>query len=187
MAAIARQPAYQRNPRELIWERIVQWMLERLRDFYDFFQGSGVGRIVVIVLFSALVLLALARFFIAYRDERALQSRSVASGNLRPGVDYLREAERLAASGDYAGAAHLLFTALLDSFSRRGEVRIHASKTTGDYARELRRSKSPSTAGFHAFRTHYDRLVYRDVRIGEGDYRKLYESAAPLLELRKAA
>lgn len=187
VAAIASQARYRRSPTSTLWADIMRWMYDLLSDFYRFFAGSGIGRTIVYILAGVLAVLVLARVFIAYRDERMLKSRPFARRGAGTAVDYLREAERLAAVGNYTAAGHALFAALLDTLSARGEVRLHSSKTTGDYQRELRRRQSASAPGFQRFRSLYDRLVYRDARIDEQHYQALYQAALPLLNVRKAA
>lgn len=186
VAAIASQAKYRRSPTSTLWSEVIQWVMDRINEFYRFFAGSGVGRTVVYILAAILVLVMVARIFIAYRDERMLKSRTLVRRDGRSVIDYLKEAERFAAAGNYTAAGHALFAALLDTLAARGEVRVHSSKTTGDYHRELRRKQSASAPKFQQFRSIYDRLVYRDARIDEQHYRALYEAAIPLLD-RKAA
>ena len=43
------------------------------------------------------------------------------------------------ADGNFNAASHALYAALLERIARSGAVALHASKTGGDYWRELRR------------------------------------------------
>lgn len=187
VATIARQPAYQQSAGETLWGRFVEWVGSILRWLFELFAGSGGGRVVVTALFVLLVLVVVARIAINLRDDRSgarARRRAVAR---RSGRDLLAEAERYAQAGDFTMAAHALCAALLDAYAARGEVRLHASKTTGDYARELRRRLAPTAPAFQVFRLHYDRMVYGTARIAEADYRSLVTAAQPLLELDRAA
>jgi hypothetical protein len=78
-------------------------------------------------------------------------------------------------------AAHYLCIASLAASARRGEVTLHPAKTTGDYARELRRRGAPSERAFQAFRARYDRVVYDLQHCSAEEYARLIEAARPLL------
>ncbi|MFN0097349.1 MAG: DUF4129 domain-containing protein [Gemmatimonadaceae bacterium] len=97
------------------------------------------------------------------------------------------EAERLAASGDHLAAAQSLCAALLGACARRGEVVLHQSKTTGDYAREMRRRNAPSLSAFQRFRARYDRVIYDAQACDAAEYAALLSAATPLLQLERAA
>jgi hypothetical protein len=99
----------------------------------------------------------------------------------------MAEAERLAAAGDYVAAAHALCGALLDSYAARGEIRLHRSKTTGDYARELRRRQAPQASAFQTFRRRYDRMVYGSITIDGAEYQELASLARTQLSGQRAA
>lgn len=69
-------------------------------------------------------------------------------------------ARQLAAEGRYTEAAHALYLALLARVAARVPLRLHASKTAGDYARELRKI-APSVFGpFREFARSYEVVVY---------------------------
>ena len=69
-------------------------------------------------------------------------------------------AQRLAAEGRYTEAAHALYGALLARVAARVTLRLHPSKTAGDYARELRRA-APSIYGpFREFARSYEVVIY---------------------------
>ena len=69
-------------------------------------------------------------------------------------------ARRAADAGDYAGACHLLYAAVLDRMAKVDGLRLHPSKTSGDYWRELRRRGSPAGDDFRLFARRFDRAVY---------------------------
>ena len=182
VAAIASQAAYRRSLGTTLMNRLLAWIFRLIRDFFDLFSGSGVGRAVTYTLLALLVLLVIARFVAA---ARAAQEERSHAGIRRARVrasDPWGDAERLAASGRYTEGAHALFAALLTGFAARGEVRLHASKTAGDYARELRRRGSPRERAFQVFRSRYDRIIYGEGECGTDDYAELLREARPLLE-----
>jgi hypothetical protein len=77
-----------------------------------------------------------------------------------PSGDLAADAERLAAEGRFSEAAQTLYRALVESLGRRGQLRPHEGKTTGDYARELRAAGSPGLARFRTFSRRYDRVLF---------------------------
>ena len=133
------------------------------------------------------VLLALARLLIAAqaRDDACgpLRRRTRASGAEDPFV----MAERLAAEGKYEEAAHALYRGVLLAMARQERLRLDPSKTSGDYARELRARGSASYQPFRAFGRRFDIAVFGhgvcDARLIE-DLRML---AQPLTGRARAA
>jgi hypothetical protein len=69
-------------------------------------------------------------------------------------------AQRLAADGNYTDAAHALYQGLLLLLARYDHLRLHESKTVGDYARELRQRSSQRFAPFRDFARTYEVVVY---------------------------
>lgn len=99
-----------------------------------------------------------------------------------PAADAWTDAERLARAGEFTAAAHALYGALLARLAAGGEVRVHPSKTAGDYARELRRRASRAQPAFQAFRARYDRVIYGTGRCSADEFAALLLDARPLLE-----
>ena len=187
VTAIASQAAYRRSISESLMNRLLSWLGRVITDFFDFFRGSGTGRVFTYVLLGLLVLLVIARFLVAVRANR--DERLLAGGRRHRArvSNPWGDAERLAGEGRYTEAAHALFAALLAAFAARGEVRLHSSKTAGDYLRELRRRGSPGERGFQAFRSRYDRIIYGVGECSTDDYASLLRDALPLLAERSAA
>jgi hypothetical protein len=187
VAAIARQPEYQRALTQSLWDRVARWLIDRVVELFQLVDGTGYGRAVTIAALMLVVGLILVRVAIGISAERALRGepggRRVAAG----GTAMLSDAERLAAGGDHTAAAHVLFAALLAACAARGEIRLHPSKTTGDYARELRRRNAASLRPFQAFRSRYDRVIYGDLRCSADDYAMLLREARALISREQAA
>ena len=75
-------------------------------------------------------------------------------------------AQRLAAQGRFTEAAHALYGALLARVAARVPLRLHPSKTAGDYARDLRGSAPTVFGPFREFARSYEIVIYG---IGECD------------------
>ncbi len=131
------------------------------------------------VLFAALV--AGRMMLTARRAAHAGERLSRRRGAERT-LDPWRDAQDLAAAGEFTEAAHALYRALLLRLSARGVVRLHPSKTAGDYARELRRRNVADQAPFQAFRVRYDRLIYGAGSCGADDYAALLHEARPIMD-----
>jgi Domain of unknown function (DUF4129) len=183
LAAIARQPAYRRVLTTTLGERVLDWLLRLwLRVFAPVVERLDLTSVGV-VLIAFVLALAVAR---AVAVRRAADREAVAGRAGRPGAaaagDPWLDAERLAAGGEYTPAARALYAALLSRLAGRGDLRLHPSKTAGDYARELRRRASPAHAGFQSFRLRYDRVIYGAGACTASDYAALLHDAGPVLE-----
>jgi hypothetical protein len=180
VAAIAREDAYQRSLGTSLWRRIWQTVSGWLDALFARFDGSGFGRYVTIALISLLVALIVARIVIVVLSARELGNPASRPASARA-RDARAEAEGLAAAGRFTEAAHALLLALLTTLADRGEVRLHESKTTGEYARELDRNQSPLRAAFRSFRRRYDRVIYGVGECTADDFAALRRDAEPAL------
>lgn len=98
------------------------------------------------------------------------------------GGDPWAEAQRLAAKGNYTEAAHALYRALLEGIAGREQLRLHSSKTVGDYARDLRRRSSILFAPFREFARSYELVVYGLGTCDRARYDRLYTLATSMVE-----
>jgi hypothetical protein len=160
--------------------RLVMKLLEAL-------SGIPGGKATVLTVIAVILLLILARLFLAtdWGEDVLLRRRRAGIGGTR--VDPWVESERLAASGDYMGATHALYQAVLRRLSASERVRIHASKTAGDYVAELRRRGSPLTAYFQRFGRRFDRIVFGTGVCTAEDFADLRADALAIPERQAAA
>jgi Domain of unknown function (DUF4129) len=161
VAAIVRQPAYRRDVGSTLFDRMMQWLWSWYERFVAALGGVPHGRFIATAAAVLVVLLVLARFAYAARLRAGSTGGSdIAGAIVRRGGDPWHAAQRLAAEGQYTEAAHELYRATLALLASHGFVRLHESKTTGDYARELRRRDVPAYAPFRQFGARYDRIIY---------------------------
>jgi hypothetical protein len=187
VAAIARGIDYRRSIRQSLLDRFFLWLLEGIAHLVRFLRQSPLSRPFGYVVIALIVLGLVARLIVAVqaRDEERgpLRRRTRASGTEDPFV----VAERLAAEGRYEEAAHALYHGVLVALARQDRLRLDASKTSGDYARELRTRGSASYQPFRAFGRRFDIAVFGhgscDARLID-DLRAL---AQPLLARARAA
>jgi hypothetical protein len=190
VAAIAKQPAYRRDVGTTLLDRLLQWLGDLYVRAMQALGGLPHGRLVATVAAALVVVLVLAR--IAYAARLRAPLRESAAGGRRAGrggsaIDPWRDAEQLAANGRFTEAAHALYRAAVTMLAARGLVRPHESKTSGDYARELRRRGSPSYTPFRRFGARYDRIIYGAGVCSAADYRALLDDARSLTPVERAA
>lgn len=99
----------------------------------------------------------------------------------RSGRDPWQVAQELAARGEFTDAAHALYAALLETAARRQEVRLHPSKTVGDYVRELRAHSSSLFGRFRDFARSYETVIYGLGACDEERFVRLRALAIPIV------
>src|SRR5258705_7522866 len=180
--AVVRGAAFRRSLQSSLAERLVRWIGEWMGRVFHFLDGKASARAIAIGLAATLVLLVVARFVLAARarDDDAFSAGRGARA--RAGEDPWRAADRLAADGRFEEAAHALLRGVLASLAQTERVRLDPSKTSGDYARELRVRGSASWEAFRAFGRRFDVAVYGhggcDAAL-VGDLRRLAMPFAP--------
>jgi len=185
VAAIVKQSAYRRDVGSTLLDRILQWIGELYTRFVDALGVVPHGRAIATAATVAVVLLILARLFYASRL-RGVGAMHRGAGRARgtASADPWREAEALSSAGHYTEAAHLLYRATLAWLASKGLVRLHDSKTSGDYARELRRKGDIAYAAFRRFGNRYDRIIYGSGVCDAAAYRALLEDAQAVAAIR---
>lgn len=182
VAAIARQAAYHRSYTSSVYGRLIRWLTDLWTRILSPLYHLPKLRTIVLLLAGLFVVVLVVRMILSARaagaDER--RARGAAAGEALP--DPWRQADGLASAGQFTAAAHALYEALLARLSARGVVRLHPSKTAGDYARELGRRRAAEHPPFELFRRRYDRLIYGTGACSAEDYAALLQDARPLLE-----
>jgi hypothetical protein len=160
VAAIARGIDYRRSLRQSVLDRLFLWLAEAIAHLVRFIRQSPVSRPLGYAVLGLIVLGVVARLFIAAqaRDEAGgpRRTRTRATGSEDPFV----VAERLAGEARYEEAAHALYHGVLLALTRSERLRLDPSKTSGDYARELRARSAGSYQDFRAFARRFDIAVF---------------------------
>ena len=171
IAAVFRAREYGDSTRWTVLRRLGQWW----RDLWDAIAdllapvGDAAGQsplvkgllLVILTTIVGLVVGRIAHALYARRDRGARGWRGgLAPARSRGGRDPWVIAQEAAARGDFTAAAHALYQALLEAVARRGEVRLHESKTLGDYVRELRARSSALFGRFRDFARAYETVIY---------------------------
>lgn len=173
-----------------LWNRFWEWIGRELGSFFSWLAPAffALRRSpplfwAVLIAISLLTAAVVARWLYLWRARTALRI-SGAGWELQRGAsrgDAWSAAQQLAARGDYTAAAHALYAALLDAGARQDQLKLHPSKTAGDYVREVRRRSSPIFPGFRDFARAYEFVIYG---LGECDrdrYERLLSIALPIV------
>jgi len=160
VAAIARGLEYRRSFRQSFLDRALLWLgegIERLVAFIRHLPSSrAIGLTILGIIVGAILLRLVIAAFAREEGRGRLRSRRGAAA----GEDPFATAARLAAEGRYEDAAHALYHGVLLSLARSDRLRLDPSKTSGDYARELRARGSSSLQPFRAFSRRFDVAVF---------------------------
>jgi hypothetical protein len=186
VAALLRDPDYRRSFWGSLLGRFVTETLAFINWLFETARRIPGGRNTVIVVVAIIVLLILARLFVAGEWDSALprsRMRSLHATRMDPWSD----AQALAEAGDYMGAAHALYQGVLRRLAHSERLRLHPSKTPGDYVRELRRRGSPQVESFRAFGRRFDRVVFGAGVCTRGDFEALLADAMAIPQRQEAA
>lgn len=178
--------SYARSVRSSLVGRAWRWLDESLRQLFGEVRDLPNARTIAVVAVVAIAALIVAR--IAYASRLGVEDLDPArrrTGAAR--ATRLDDADRLAAAGEYLEAAHALYRAVLEVLARREGLRLHASKTSGDYLRELRRRGSPTQRPFAQFRHRYDRLVFGYAVCDAAAWQVLRAEAGDVMRREQAA
>ena len=184
VAAIVRHEGYSRSLRESLVERFFRWLGQMFEWLDQSLKGTRYGRGIAIGMAAVLALLVIGRLVYAarLRSESERYRRGERRGTASTS-DAWSEAEQLAAEGRFTEAAHALYRATLALLARRAHLRLHPSKTTGDYLRELGARGSPAHSAFRQFGRRYDRIIYGHGSCDAESYASLLADATELLAL----
>lgn len=145
------------------------------------------GKTTVLTVIAIILVLILGRLFLAAEWGEELYFRRKRTGGSVTRIDPWTDAQRLAASGDYMGAAHSLYQAVIRRLAASERIRVHASKTSGDYVRELRRRGSPLTLSFQRFGRRFDRIVFGKGACTAEDFESLRNDALAIPDRQAVA
>jgi hypothetical protein len=186
VAAIAQQRIYAPARQSLVG-RLMRYLFERIAEALDLIRGSPDARVLVITALVAIAVVIVARVVVGRRADAARNARRGVARIGAGGPEAWSLARELAAAGDYTGACHALYAAVLDALAREGALKRHSSKTSGDYVRELRQRGSPRDREFREFAGDFDRVIY-GLGVAEAeDYSRLTSAAERTVRATAAA
>lgn len=188
VAALLQDRAYHRS----FWASILGRALTAIGNFFewlaDLLRGLPGGERTVLVIMAIIAALIIARIVIAarWRQEGARGGALGRSGRVTR-LDPWAEAQALAAAGNHTAAAHALYQAVLRRLAETERLRVHRSKTSGDYVRELRRRGSPLAGPFQAFGRRFDRVMFGVGVCSPAEFDALLRDASAIPDRQVAA
>lgn len=180
IARIVQERGYQRSLTSTLFSRLWSWFWDLVGRLFREATASRGTYIIALSLLALLVAAAVARAVITAR------ARRLAAGRDSPPAtagEILAQARALAVQGAFAEAAHRLHAAVVTQLADGRHVRLHPSKTVGDYWRELRAGGDPLAAAYLAYSRTYEIVVYGDGRCDAARYARLEQLAEPMLPL----
>ena len=185
VAAIISQRPYQRSVRSTLFDRVLEWIAALIRRLFSQISEVPNAKWVLLTLAIVVVLAIAARIFL--NSEAEERRRRARAGAIHGGADPWVDAERLAGSGDFTQAAHLLYRAVTERLAAAELIRLHPSKTSGDYARELRVRGALQHAEFRQFGRRYDRVLFGTGECDAETYASLREQASRIIRAEARA
>ena len=185
--AVLRDPVFHRSLRRSIADRILVWLADWLNRLSKVVRELPSMRTLAMLFAAALVLFVVVRFLMAASAQRMEADRRSARRGTSAGTDPWQSADELLAMGNFEDAAHALYRGVVVSVASRERLRIDPSKTSGDYARELRRRSSSMLPSFVAFAHRFEALVYGHVPPDATAVAQLRELATPFRSRSRAA
>lgn len=173
-----------------LWQTLWHWFLDQLIRLFDYLGAryehlrASPGTFWLLVgIVAALVLAIVGRAVMLWQLRRTDVARGMIWGAMGGAHDEdpWAAAQTLAASGDYTSAAHALYAAMLESAARQQEIRLHPSKTVGDYVRELRTRSSSMFGRFREFGRSYEVVIYGIGTCDAERYQHLHALAMPVV------
>ena len=184
IAEVFRQPGYDRGLRETVLDRILTWIADAWRRLTGGLEGSREVQWLALGILVLTVLAVIARALYVAHESRIARAEAPGGRGVRTAGgagDPWSHAQSLAAAGRYTEAAHALYAAILDAIARRERVRLHPSKTVGDYGRELRRRSSALFPRYRDFARLYEVVVYGLGTCDAARYERLHALAVEIV------
>lgn len=180
---ILRRPEF-RDDRS-IYDRITEWLSERLSEFLSTLTGGGRGAFIAWGLF--LIALAAIAYLVwrIVRDGGARVDRRVASG---PSVTvqhagqgaaaWRAEADAHAAAGRWRDAVRCRWRAMVADLVERRTIDEVPGTTSGEYRRLVAAAAPGAAEPFAAGTDVFDRAWYGGIDVGAADHEAVREAAA---------
>jgi len=187
IAAIARGLEYRRSLRQSFLDRLFLWLGQAIERLISFIRHLPSSRAIGLTILGLVVAAIVARLVIAALAREESDGRVRRRRGPGMGEDPFVAAERFASEGRYEDAAHALYHGVLLSLVRTDRVRLDPSKTSGDYARDLRALGSSSYRPFRDFSRRFDVAVFGHGGCDAALIDDLRRLAAPFVPRARAA
>ncbi|MEO7771084.1 MAG: DUF4129 domain-containing protein [Gemmatimonadaceae bacterium] len=167
-------------------DSIIMWLNEWFERIMRHVGSAPSLRDIALVFTAGLVLFAIVRVGIAAREGESDARRPMRRSALAQDDPWLA-ADALVRDGRFEEAAHALYRGVILTISRVERIRLDPARTSGDYARELRRRSASSLAPFREFTRRFDAAVYGHEGCSEATLRELAALSLPFRPVARAA
>lgn len=170
-------PKFDEPPKSVL-ERVLEWIAEQLDKipFPDFgAPGGGGGEVIgwiFIFLLAVLAAFLLSKTRLSRRRRQDEPDFLVDTEVVRSQHEWVSEAERYEAEGQWKQALRCRFRALVGALVDRGVVRDIPGRTTGEYRVEVSRNVPRVACSFAGAADLFDRAWYGDEPTGEDENRR---------------
>ena len=172
---ILARPEFQEPPRSL-YQRVLDWIGDRLADAIGALISGGTGAVVAWVLLAVVVgVVGLLIVKAVQRDRRRRDGADdgpaigVTTDERRPAEAWSAEAERLEAEGRWREALRCRYRALVATLARTGVVEEVPGRTAGEYRTLVTRTKPPVAEPFAGATDLFERAWYGSEDTGPDD------------------
>lgn len=179
ISRIVLERGYRENVTNTLLSRIWDWVTRAISDLFTQAAGSRGTYLISLTLIALAIGISVTRAVIVARARRQAANRREVQVT---SDEQLAQARSLAAQGAYVDAAHLLHAAIVTRLVEQKRVRRHASKTVGDYGRDLRHAGDTLAPAYLAFARVYDVVAYGDGLCDATRFTRLESLAAPMLQ-----
>lgn len=178
IAKIVLERGYQRSLSSTLLSRLWSWFWDFVVRLFRQATESRGTYLITLTLLGLVVAAAVVRAVIVARARRL-----AAGGREVPetAAEKLAQARALASQGAWVEAAHRLFAAVVARLAEEQRVRLHSSKTVGDYARDLRARGDVRLERYQAFAHLYEVVAYGDGQCDAGRFARLEQLAMAVL------
>jgi hypothetical protein len=179
---ILSRPEFQEPPRSL-YQRVLDWIGDRISDALGALLGGGAGAIVAWLLLVAVVVALGVLVARAVQRDRRVRSAGgpdvqVAVDDRRPAAAWDAEADRFEAEGRWRDALRCRYRSLVASLARRGVVEEVPGRTAGEYRVLVGRARPEVAAPFAGATDLFERAWYGGDESGPDDATAFRDLAA---------
>lgn len=179
---ILSQPEYREPPRPLI-QRIMDWISERAAELLADILGGGRATVVgwtISAVVAVVVVYLLIRFALSLRADPAKREAAMRDPR-RPPEDWVAEAERFEASGEWRHALRCRYRALVAQLAARGLVDEVPGRTAGEYRQEVTENLPSASQPFSAATVMFEEAWYGGGAVDEVRHAQFRAAASEVM------
>lgn len=126
----------------------------------------------VLIIVGLLIIALIVGVIFAYRSRKKEQSTVDPLKSTEMSKDLLAEMEEAAKSGEYKLAIQKCFQYLLKRLSEKTDLLFAATKTNGEYRRDVQQKYPAGAKMFHDLSLYFDEVLYGEKKVGVKEYQQ---------------